>query len=272
MIATTNLAVPPPRRAWVEQLMGMPVSVHLRGRDSRSPETDACVQAVYDELRAVDVLFSPFLPDSLVRRVDRGELDPRHAHPLLDEVVDLCETARLLTDGAFDAWRRDPASGRRRFDPTGLVKGWAVERAAGHLAGCVASEVAVVAGGDVAVVGRGRRPSAWRVGLEDPADPSRVVDVVDVVSGGVATSGTARRGPHIADPRRSEPAEGALSVTVIGPSLTWADVLATAAFVMAEGAVGWLDGVAGYEGLVVDTAGVVWTTGGWPGLSQRSHR
>ena len=56
---------------------------------------------------------------------------------------------------------------------------------------------------------------------------------------------------------RDAPATGLLAVTVTGASLLWADVAATAAFARSEGAAGWLAGLAGYSGLVVDAAGTV---------------
>jgi FAD:protein FMN transferase len=255
------------RRAWVEQVMGMPVSVHLRGAGSRSATAEARVAAVYDELRAIDALFSPYRPDSQVRRLDRAELAIEDAHPLVSEVVGLCETARILTGGSFDAWR--PAEGARRsFDPTGLVKGWAVQRAAEHLARGLGCDVSVNAGGDIALR-PGIDPQPWRIGIEDPADPRQVLAVLPLVSGGVATSGTARRGRHIVDPHTGTAVADALSVTVVGPSLLWADVLATAAFV--RGAVGGLalvESLTGYEALVVDRDGALATTSGLEPVGQ----
>jgi FAD:protein FMN transferase len=252
----------PERRAWVEQLMGMPVSIHLRGDGARSAAADARVQAVFDELRAVDVLFSPYRADSQVSAIDRGELAVADAHPLVREVVDLCREAATLTGGAFDAWR--PVAGGRpgttRFDPTGLVKGWAVQRAADHLGAGLRCDVAVNAGGDVAAHPGIEAPAAvaqWRVGIEDPADPARVLAVLPLVSGGVATSGTAHRGRHVTDPRTGAPAAALASVTVTGPSLLWADVLATAAFVAGAGALDLVAGVPGYQALVVGPAGEV---------------
>jgi thiamine biosynthesis lipoprotein len=254
----------PARRAWVEQVMGMPVSIHLRGRGSRTAEAESRVQAAYDELRAVDVLFSPYLWDSEVSRIDRGELRVEDAHPLVAEVVALCETASVLTGGSFDAFylagRAGP--GRRGFDPTGLVKGWAVQHAAEHLAAGLGCDVSVNAGGDVAVR-PGADPLPWRIGIEDPADPARVLAVLPLTRGGVATSGTARRGAHLVDPSNGRPVADALSVTVVGPSLLWADVLATAAFV--RGPVDGLDlveGLTGYEALVVAGDGALTPTSG----------
>ena len=263
MTGTTRPATAPPptpeHRAWVEQLMGMPVSVHLRGDGARSETADARVQAAFDELRAVDVLFSPYRSDSQVSEIDRGELAVADSHPLVREVVDLCRTAASLTGGAFDAWRQVEGAppGTARFDPTGLVKGWAVQRAADHLGAGLGCDVAVNAGGDVAAHRGTRAVAPWRVGVEDPADPTRVLAVLPLVTGGVATSGTAHRGRHLTDPRTGSAAAGLASVTVTGPSLLWADVLATAAFVAGEGALDLVAGVPGYQALVVGLDGAV---------------
>jgi thiamine biosynthesis lipoprotein len=265
------------RRAWVEQVMGMPVSIHLRGRESRTAEADSRVQAAYDELRAVDVLFSPYRPDSEVSRIDRGELRVEDAHPLVADVVALCETAAVLTGGSFDAFYRSGSAlpGRRGFDPTGLVKGWAVQRVAEHLAAGLGCDVSVNAGGDVAVR-PGADPLAWRIGIEDPADPARVLAVLPLTRGGVATSGTARRGRHLVDPGSGRPVSDAMSVTVVGPTLLWADVLATAAFVRGPtDGLAMVEGLTGYEALVVAGDGSLTTTSGLTGaagspLAQRS--
>jgi len=252
------LAAVPDRRAWVEQVMGMPVSIHLRGPGVRSAEAEARVQTAYDELRAVDLMFSPFRAGSDVSRIDRGELTIGTAHPLVGEVAALCDTARALTGGAFDAWR--PDGGRLRFDPTGMVKGWAVQRTADHLGAGLECDVSVNAGGDVAVrPGRQARP--WRIGIEDPRDVSQVIAVVPLVSGGVATSGTVHRGPHLVDPRSGRAADEVLSVTVVGSSLLWADALATAAFVLGRDGLGLVETVAGYEAVVVDQDGIRTTSG-----------
>lgn len=252
-----------PRRAWVQQLMGMPVSVHLRGEASRSELADECVQAVFDELCAVDALFSTYRPDSEVSRIDRGELSADAAHPLVREVVGLCEAARVLTEGAFDAWRpdHDRVDGRRRFDPSGLVKGWAVERAATQLTARLPCDVSVNAGGDVAAHVRSAQDPAWRIGIEDPRERSRVLAVVPLLTGGVATSGSAARGQHIVRPADGRVVDELLAVTVVGPSLMWADVFATAAFVRGQDALPWLEDLPGYEGLTVDSNGVATTAG-----------
>jgi thiamine biosynthesis lipoprotein len=80
----------------------------------------------------------------------------------------------------------------------------------------------------------------------------------------VATSGTAERGAHIVDPRTGRSAvTDLLAVTVIGPSLTWADCWATAAFAMGSRAgLSWLESVPGVESLLITAGDEVRCTAG----------
>lgn len=236
-------------RAWVEHVMGMPVSVHARGADARSPNTDNAVRDLFAELHRLEAVFSKYRPDSEVSRLRRGTL-------LLDECSDvvrrvhlLCVTARERTGGAFDAWRTAPGE-PELFDPTGLVKGWAVARASAGLA-MLGPSFAVDAGGDVLVV-PGRARYRWTIGIEDPADRRRLLARVRLAEGAVATSGVAARGRHITDPRTGRAADGLLSATVVGPSLVWADVFATAAIALGPAdAVGFVELLHGTSGLLV---------------------
>lgn len=227
------------RRAWVEQVMGLPVSIHLRSPDVRGPEAERAVAAAYAELVRLDEIFSTYRPDSAVSRRRRGEAVG--SDPLLDEVERLCAEAEDRTGGAFTPWLPD-ADGVVRYDPSGLVKGWAVDRAALRLAGLPATSWSVNAGGDV-LVGRhphvppeGADASPWRIGVEDPRDRTRMAAVVPVTQGAVATSGTAARGAHLYDPRSREMVGRPGSTTVVGDTLLWADVWATALFVGGDAA------------------------------------
>jgi len=238
------------RRAWVQQIMGMPISIHLRGQDVDSPMVAHVVEDAFDLLREADRLFSTYREDSEVSRIRRGELDPALADPLVQQVVTLCRQAGELTKGAFTDQLPDD-DGVLRFDPTGLVKGWAADRAANRLADLSGLEFCLNAGGDVVVGGaetetgtdngtkvnggsgqpNGGPGAVWRVGIEDPRDRSRVAQVVELRHGGVATSGTAARGAHLYDPNAQTFVDRGGSVTVVGPSLMWADVWATALYV-----------------------------------------
>jgi thiamine biosynthesis lipoprotein len=232
----------------VEQIMGLPVSIHLRGSGCVAGR-EAAVAAVFAELREVDRVFSPFRPDSDIARLGRGEVEAADCDPAVAEVLSLCDKAFAQTDGYFDAWRPD-ADGTRKLDPSGLVKGWAVQRATRHLAE-LGEDWYLNAGGDIAL-GLGSPDSPpWRIGVEDPFRPQSLLGVLALSSGGVATSGSVHRGAHIVDPHTGAPAVALVSVTVVGPSLLWADVLATAAVARGEDAVEALDWPSGYDVLAV---------------------
>ncbi|MEV0154656.1 FAD:protein FMN transferase [Micromonospora sp. NPDC050686] len=252
------------RRAWVVQVMGLPVSAHLRGPQVRTDAVAERVQRFFAELCEVDAVFSTYRPDSEIGRLGGAAPDPATATPVVREVVEWCEAARSRTGGWFDARRLPLPGGGTGYDPSGLVKGWAVERAARHLADLPGHDLCLNAGGDVLLRTGPGRPG-WRVGVEDPGRPDRLLDVLELASGAVATSGTARRGAHILDPRAGRPARAVRSVTVVGPELLWADVYATTAVARGADALDWLTTLDGYAALLVDAASRVRATPNWPG-------
>ena len=170
-------------------------------------------------------VLSTYRADSQVSRLDRGELRSSDAHPLVADAVASCASRpRARTDGAFDAWLPGDAGGCA-FDPSGLVKGWAVERAAALLADLPGVSACMQRrGGDIAVVARRGPPRrgadaiTWRIGIEDPRDLTRSAEVVTVTRGAVATSGTAARGAHALRPGRAGGwSAGRAPLTVHGP-------------------------------------------------------
>ncbi len=225
----------------VGHVMGLPVSLALRGRHADDEAGRAAWAAVMAELSEVDRVFSTYRTDSVVSRLGRGELGLADAPPEVHEVLALGRRAEEESGGAFSVHLPvDPARPlERRLDPSGVVKGWAAERASRHLAALADTDFCLSAGGDV--VGRAAPSRApWRIGIEDPHDPTRVVAVVPLRHGAVATSGTARRGAHLVDARTGLAPVGLSSVTVVGPSLTWADIDATAAYAQGSRAAAWL--------------------------------
>lgn len=234
---STQVKAAPQRKAWVEQVMGMPISIHLRGGTGvDSPEASAAVWAAYDSLREMDRIFSTYRADSEVMRLRRGEVQLEECSPLVAEALRLGERAERLTHGSFTTLL-PTGEGELAFDPTGLVKGWAVDLAAVHLACLPGISFCINAGGDILVGSHsdlplhGRDAIAWRIGIEDPHDRSMIASIVNLTHGAVATSGTAARGAHLFNPATGEMVGRPGSVTVIGPTLLWADIWATALFV-----------------------------------------
>lgn len=234
----------------VEHLMGMPVSLAVRGRGAGTAAAEAAWAEVVTELRWVDRVFSLWKPESHASRLRRGEVALEDCPPEMAEVLALAEEAERTSGGAFSAYL--PAGdGALFFDPTGVVKGWAVERAARHLRRLDGTDFCLSAGGDMVchVALPDRDP--WWVGIEDPTDASRLVARVPVRHGGVATSGTAHRGSHLVDARTGRAPSGIASVTVVAPTLTDADIDATAAYALGPEGARWLRTRPGRTGLVV---------------------
>jgi len=245
------------RRSWVEQIMGLPVSVLARGERADSAAAETAVREVYADLVEADRVFSPYKADSAVSLLARGEVGWDDVDSVVREVAKRCEDARELTGGLFDA--DVPGGG---WDPSGLVKGWAVERAGERLRKVGDVDWCLNAGGDVLVICPSEEP--FTVGIQDPRDPGAVVASVTRTDGAGATSGTAARGAHLYDPRTGQPAVSRwLSVSVSGSSLEYADILATAAFVAGEGWPAVVAGFPGYDGLGVLADGNLFATAGW---------
>src|SRR5256886_16802875 len=120
------------------------------------------------ELRAVDAAFSPYRQRSLTTRVRRGELTPAGDPPPLVELIRRCAALRATTDGWVDPWAVP-----RGVDPSGLLKGWAIDRAAVLLRAAGIDDYAITAGGDMLGPGARPRGRGRRLGGPHPGQPLR---------------------------------------------------------------------------------------------------
>ncbi|WP_040167659.1 FAD:protein FMN transferase [Microbacterium gorillae] len=227
------------RTARVAPIFGTVASFRFHGSVTAIARVQHAADAALADLTKVDRVLSPFRPDSDLSRIRTGELALSAGDPMVGEVARLCADFEQRTGGLF------AASWNGGFDPTGLVKGWAVERAAARLASLVGpgtgvEAVGVSVGGDMRLFTAADSEWTWPIGVVDPADPSRVAGLVEVRNGAVATSGIAERGAHIIDPRSGHPVTAPVSATVIAPSLTDADVWATAAVVAGFDDLSWI--------------------------------
>lgn len=233
--------------------------------DLRNCPPGAEAKAALDDAVAwlcwVDNTFSTYKTTSQVNAFDRGELTAGDCCPELRRVMALCHRFHTLTEGYFDAW----ATGR--FDPSGAVKGWAVQEASFRLARHGFMDHMVDGGGDIVLSGNPEPGRKWHVGVRHPAKTSAYCAALELGPGSVATSGTYERGPHVWDPFRQRPAEGLVSVTVVGPDLAEADAFATAALAMGRAAPEWLMELDGYEAQVVSADGGGWSTPGFKKLA-----
>lgn len=175
----------------------------------------------------------------------------------------------------FD-WTRRTLSVPRgvQLDLGATAKALAADLAAQAALGAVAAGgVLVSLGGDIAVAGE---PPAedWLVqASEDSGAPiDEDEETVSLRSGGIATSSTVVRRwmrggsvlHHIIDPATGLPAETCWrTATVAAASCVDANTASTAAIVLGEAAVGWLE-ARGLHARLVDRQGLVRRVAGWP--------
>lgn len=248
----------------------MPVGIDVRDAGVAATTLDAA----YAWLRFVDATFSTYRPESEISRLNRGELELRQCRREVREVLARCEQLRAETGGFFDARAAYAASAEaagdadgvaagRAVDPSGFVKGWAVQATAEILQLSGARNFAINAGGDVLVHGRPTPPTRWRVGVQHPYERDRVAAVLSAGDLAVATSGHYERGEHIVDPHTARPPRALLSMTVTGPDPATADAYATAAFAMDADGPRWIAGGRGYAGFAILTDGTTLSTPGF---------
>ncbi|MEA2375138.1 MAG: FAD:protein transferase [Thermoleophilaceae bacterium] len=239
-----------------ERVMGTVVSFDVRG-GTPDALADACAV-----LQSADAVFSTWQPDSPMSRLRRGELLVGDAPREVIDVLGLCAEAKRVTGGWFDPWRMPGG-----VDPTGLVKGWAAQRAADALREAGAEAAMVNAAGDIVTFGEPVPARPWQVGIRDPRAPDLIAWVVSSRDGAVATSAAYERGDHVLDPHTGAPARAALSATVTGPDLALADALATGLFAAGAAALELIDALPGYSGLVVEPGGEARVGDGFPLLT-----
>ncbi|MEO0141402.1 MAG: FAD:protein FMN transferase [candidate division WOR-3 bacterium] len=128
------------------------------------------------------------------------------------------------------------------LDLGGVAKGLALDIASAKLQRMGCSDFLVEIGGDMVCCGqKGAEP--WLIGIRDPADPGGIMGTMRIRERSLAicTSGDyerfveigGMRYSHIMDPRRGEPAEGVLSVTVLSErGAAFTDAITTGLFVL----------------------------------------
>lgn len=237
----------------VEHCMGTVFTFDIRPPGVPEEAVDEAVRLLHD----VDATFSTYRADSQISRLARGELSSAQCSAEVREVLDRCVELAAATEGYFSAY---PAGS---LDPSGYVKGWAIERASDVLAAAGSRNHCVNGGGDMQCVGGVGPGQPWRMGIANPLRPGEIVATVVGFDLAIATSGTAERGPHVVDPHSAAPPQGLASVTVVGPRIGLVDAYATAAFAMGPRARNWLEALPGHWGFGVDADGRSWSTGEW---------
>ncbi len=236
-------------------LMGMTITVEIADDYAKESEIDM----VFSYFDSVEKRFSVFKGDSEITLINKGEISQNQYSEDMKTVFALAEKTKKETEGYFDILT--PGG---KYNPSGLVKGWAIYNASRMLLEKGFKNFYVEAGGDIQAHGLNGQGTKWSVGIQNPFDPSQIIKVIRLKDMGIATSGTYRRGQHIYDPHVA----GALlteivSISVIGPNVFEADRFATAAFAMGRQGINFIENLKGFEGYMINKEGMAVQTSGF---------
>lgn len=235
-------------------LMGMHITVEVIDKEI----TKEVIDSVFKYFEYVDETFSVYKETSEISKINRGEITHDEWSKDMKEVFTLAEQTKRQTVGFFDIKRPDGI-----YDPSGIVKGWAIQNAADILKKKGFKNYYVDAGGDVQTSGKNAEGKHWVIGIKSPFKENENVKIVHLSGEGIATSGTYIRGQHIYNPHEKGALEDVLSLTVIGPNIYDADRFATAAFAMGRDGILFIENIQGFEGYMIDTDGIGTETNGF---------
>lgn len=221
--------------------MGMPVTVNVIDKNV----TDEDINEVFSYFHYIDEKFSTYKKNSEISQVNKRQLKEPDFSDEMKEILFLCEETKKETSGYFDIKRNGI------LDPSGLVKGYAINHGANILKNKGFKNIYVEIAGDIQVFGKDENSENWKIGIQNPFNLDEVIKVVSLSNKGIATSGTYTRGNHIYNPKSKSKNKDIISVTIIGPNVYEADRFATAIFAMGEKGLDFLATLNGFEGYII---------------------
>jgi thiamine biosynthesis lipoprotein len=219
-------------------------------------------------------------------RLSDGAFDPTVA-PLVDlfcacltgpvprepTAAEIAEARELVGAGAIAASRRRVRLTRLGTALTldGIAKGFIVDRMAALLERAGINRYLVEAGGDIRTGGMKEDGLPWAVAVRDPESVERLPGTIHMSGAAIATSGCyeryydpEQRFHHIVDAARGASPRACTSATVVAPSATAADALATAVLVLGSRAgVALIGSLPDCACLIVCSDGSVTHSNGW---------
>ncbi len=235
-------------------LMGMPITVEIVDPST----TEEAIDSVFSYFTYVDDKFSTYKDSSEISLINQKRLKFYRASRDMKLVFALAKRTKQETNGYFDIARNG------QYDPSGIVKGWAIYNAAALLRAQGFQNFYIDAGGDIQADGHNAHGENWRVGIRSPFQMDQIVKVLSISNLGVATSGTYIRGQHIYNPKcRGALVTEIVSLTVVGPNIYEADRFATAAFAMGSDGIVFIEKLDGFEGYMIDNLGRATFTSGF---------
>lgn len=234
--------------------MGMPITIEIVDTNV----TNFQINSVFNYFTYVDKKFSTYKPDSEISLINQGKIKRKHYSQDMKQIFNLALKTKKQTQGYFDI-KRDQG-----YDPSGIVKGWAILQASKLLQRNGFKNFYINAGGDIQSLGKNNNNQPWSVGIQHPFNPREIIKVIFPKNHGVATSGTYERGQHILNPLTNHQLQSdIISLTIIGPDIFEADRFATAAFAMGQAGISFIESLPNLEGYMINRRGIATFTSGF---------
>lgn len=236
-------------------IMGMPITIEIVDKNANVNS----LTLGFDYFKYVDDKFSTYKNNSEIMKINRGEIREENYSNDMKEVFKLSEKTKKETNNYFDIKKPDGS-----YDPSGLVKGWAIHNVVLLFKKNGYKNFCIEAGGDIETNGVNDIGKLWTVGIRNPFKNEEIVKILESKDKGIATSGTYIRGAHIYNPNnkknKNEKIEDIVSLTVIGDNIYEADRFATAAFAMGKDGIIFIENLPGFEGYMIDKNGIATMT------------
>ena len=236
------------------------------------PLTVRLIRAMCDGWSLTEGDYDPtLLPDLLTAGYATSAVDPSRVTVLPASAVAPGDPAGIVVDR--QTVRLPPGT---TLDPGGIGKGLAADLVCEFAMAAGAWGVMAELGGDIVVAGQAPEGTGWRLGVQNPFDPSQHTAIVRLAAGSIVTSSQRTRRwtiegaehHHLIDPHTHASALPRIqAVTVIAASGARAEVLTKPAFFRdTVDYLSWLPTV-GAAGLVVGETGTITTSENWDSYS-----
>lgn len=221
--------------------MSMPVTINVIDKNV----TDEDINEVFAYFHYIDNKFSIYKKNSEISKINRGEIKEKDYSLEMKKILALSEKTKKETNGFFDINQNG------FLDPSGVVKGYAINEGANILQRKGYKNIYVEIAGDIQVFGKDKSNKDWKIGIQNPFNLKEIIKVVNLSNKGIATSGTYQRGNHIYNLKKNINENDFVSVTIIGPNVLEADRFATAIFAMGEAGLKFIVTLNEFEGYII---------------------